>query len=109
MNNILSVIITKIILLLVIFSSCSPPERINPDDPRSPYYKAPKYTLSIETSNTAAMLDSENEVKRIVSALSEDGDVIMEVEKTFWGSVYGNFIDKFGIPWGIEYALDRED
>ena len=52
------------------------------------------------------VVDSEKEVYDIFNKLSEDGEVIMPAEKTFWNSVYGNLTDKFGIQWGIEFAIE---
>lgn len=61
------------------------------------------------TIGTNAMIhlnvDAESEVRRIAERLSVGGSVEMPVGKTFWGSVYGNIIDKFGVHWGVEYAL----
>ena len=50
---------------------------------------------------------SEDEVKRIVSGLSEGGEVTMPAEKVFWGAVYGSLIDKYGVQWGVEYELPQ--
>ncbi len=62
--------------------------------------------LVMGTNNTVHLqVDSESNVYRIVSQLSEGGVVTMPAAKTFWNSVYGSFIDKFGIPWGIEFEL----
>jgi PhnB protein len=52
-------------------------------------------------------VNSEDDVYRIVKELSDGGKVTMPAEKTFWGSVYGSLIDKFGVCWGIEYELKR--
>lgn len=47
--------------------------------------------------------ESEDEAKRIYKELSSDGNVIMLLEKTFWGALYGMFTDKFGIGWMVNY------
>ena len=44
--------------------------------------------------------DSE-ECRRVFDALSEGGTVVMAFGPTFWSKGYGNFIDKFGVPWMI--------
>ncbi len=49
--------------------------------------------------------DSEEELRKAYEVLSAGGTVNMPVDKTFWGSVYGDLIDKFGIGWGLEYQL----
>jgi PhnB protein len=39
--------------------------------------------------------------ERIFRDLSQDGRVIMPLEKTFWAARFGMVIDRFGIPWAI--------
>ncbi|MDR2183462.1 MAG: VOC family protein [Clostridiales bacterium] len=38
---------------------------------------------------------------RIFDALSEDGTVIMPMQKTFFSELYGMATDKFGITWNV--------
>lgn len=45
--------------------------------------------------------DSTEEADRLFSDLSKDGEVIMPMQKTFWGAYFGMFKDKFGIQWMI--------
>ena len=49
--------------------------------------------------------DSEDELRKVFGALSQEGTVNMPVDKTFWGSIYGDLIDKFGIGWGLHFQL----
>jgi PhnB protein len=49
--------------------------------------------------------DSEEELRRTYEALSAGGRVNMPVDKMFWGAVYGDLIDKFGVGWGLHYQL----
>jgi PhnB protein len=49
--------------------------------------------------------DSEEELRKAFDALSAGGKVNMPVDKTFWGAVYGDLVDKFGIGWGLHYQL----
>ena len=58
------------------------------------------FTLIIHT-------DSKEEVDRIHEALSQNGQVIVPVAMTFWGSYYGQCIDKYGISWKI--TMTSED
>ena len=51
--------------------------------------------------------ESEDEAKRIFSALSEGGRVTMPLDKTFWGALFGMFIDKFGIYWMVNYDYEQ--
>lgn len=52
------------------------------------------FTLIIHT-------DSKEEVDRIFNKLSENGQIIVPVDLTFWNAYYGHCIDKFGISWKI--------
>jgi PhnB protein len=45
--------------------------------------------------------DSRGESDRLFSELSENGQVKVPMNLTFWGSYYGICIDKFGISWKI--------
>lgn len=60
-----------------------------------------------EPSNNSVFLhlvfDSEDELKKVYDVLVVGGSVNMPVEKTFWGSIYGDLVDKFGTGWGLEY------
>ena len=41
----------------------------------------------------------------LFARLSEGGRLIMPMEKTFWGSYFGRFTDKFGINWMISFEM----
>ena len=49
---------------------------------------------------------SRDETERIFKELSKDGKVEMELEKTFWGSYFGMFQDRYGINWMLDYAME---
>jgi PhnB protein len=51
--------------------------------------------------------DSENEANRIFNKLFEGGNVIMPMNKTFWGAYFGMCIDKFGINWMVSYETNQ--
>ena len=58
-------------------------------------YEAPKgFSLSIH-------LKDASDAERIFRELSQDGNVVMPLEKTFWSEGFGMVIDRFGIPWMI--------
>jgi len=59
------------------------------------------YSLSVNA-------DSEDEANRIFNQLSAGGNVVMPMEKTFWGALFGMFSDKFGINWMVSYSYPRE-
>lgn len=46
---------------------------------------------------------SEAEAKRIFDSLAEGGQVLMPIDKVFWGAYFGMLIDQFGIKWIINY------
>jgi PhnB protein len=43
--------------------------------------------------------DTRAETKRLFDALSEDGEIEMELQDMFWGDYYGSCADKFGVHW----------
>lgn len=46
---------------------------------------------------------SREEADRLFNGLSAGGVVEMPLQDTFWGAYYGNFKDKFGINWMVNY------
>ncbi len=42
---------------------------------------------------------NEERIRLIFEKLSAGGEVTMPLEKQFWGSLFGQVIDKFGIHW----------
>lgn len=45
--------------------------------------------------------ESEDEARRIFDGLSAGGTITMPLEKQFWGALFGQFTDKYGISWMI--------
>jgi PhnB protein len=43
--------------------------------------------------------DTREETRRLFQALSQGGQVEMELQDMFWGDYYGSCTDKFGIRW----------
>ncbi|MCB2219735.1 MAG: VOC family protein [Bacteroidetes bacterium] len=41
--------------------------------------------------------------ERYFRKLSAGGHILMPFEKTFWGGVFGMFIDKFGVGWMVNF------
>lgn len=64
----------------------------------SKYKEGNNFSISINT-------DSKAEADRLFDALSKDGMVTMPIDKTFWGSYFGSFFDKFGIGWMISFYV----
>lgn len=53
--------------------------------------------------------ESEEETNSLFKKLSEGGQVHMALDKTFWGSLFGMFTDKFGINWMVNYELEQKN
>jgi PhnB protein len=51
---------------------------------------------------------TEQQARDAFTKLSEGGKVICGFEKSFWNALYGHFIDKFGVPWQINFDLPAE-
>lgn len=51
--------------------------------------------------------ETEERLREVYKILSEEGEVNMPLDKTFWGSIYGDLKDKFGTSWGLHYTLDE--
>ena len=47
--------------------------------------------------------DSKEEADQLFNGLSTGDNIIMPMEKTFWGAYFGMFTDKFGINWMINF------
>jgi len=52
-------------------------------------------------------IESREEVTRVFGELKEGGEVLMELQKTFFSEWYGMVKDKFGIIWQIVYYLSH--
>jgi PhnB protein len=48
-------------------------------------------------------VDDAAEADRIYAALLEGGRVTMPIERTFWAERFGMLVDRFGIPWMVNY------
>ena len=49
---------------------------------------------------------SEAEAEKLFYGLSNGGNVIMQLEKSFWGAYFGMFADRFGVQWMINYNYE---
>jgi len=59
------------------------------------------FSISIST-------DSKEEADRLFSGLSANGQITMAMDKTFWGSYFGMFNDKFGIQWMVGFEQNEK-
>ena len=51
---------------------------------------------------------SKEQCDEVFAKLSEGGTVRMPMQETFWGAYFGNWTDRYGIGWMINYELPRE-
>jgi PhnB protein len=51
--------------------------------------------------------DSKQEADRMFRALSAGGKIDMPIADQPWGDYYGDFIDKFGVRWMVDYAYPK--
>ncbi|GMU93899.1 MAG: VOC family protein [Candidatus Hydrogenedentota bacterium] len=70
---------------LVLMGSDVPPDR---------YERPQGISVSLQ-------VDDPTEAERLYHALSENGNVIMPLQATFWAARFGMFTDRFGTPWMI--------
>jgi PhnB protein len=55
------------------------------------------------TVNLCVNTDTEENVKTMFAKLSEGGEVTHPLKEEFWGALYGDFKDKFGIRWMFNF------
>lgn len=66
-----------------------------------------KEMIKYKTYSLIIHTDSKGEVDRLFNELSENGQIKVPVDLTFWGSYYGQCIDKFGISWKITLVSEN--
>ncbi|RQO66393.1 VOC family protein [Pedobacter sp. KBW06] len=59
------------------------------------------FSISVST-------DSEAESDQIFNALVVGGEVVMPLEKAFWGAYFGMLTDRFGIQWLVNFDYGKE-
>ena len=52
-------------------------------------------------------LTDEKEAERLYHALSDQGQVFMPLEETFWAKKFAMFQDRFGTPWMINVEKEN--
>ncbi len=62
--------------------------------------KAAKITLSLGG-------DDEAKLDEIFNKLSAGADVVQPLEKQFWGDIFGQLIDKYGIEWMVNISAKQ--
>jgi PhnB protein len=67
------------------------------DSPPETYRKPQGFFVTLNLSDVAV-------AERIFATLSENGDVQMALQETFWAKRFGVLVDRFGTPWMIDCA-----
>jgi PhnB protein len=58
-------------------------------------YSAPQgFSITFQTDQPA-------EADRVFEALTENGQVQMPIQQTFWATRFGMLVDQFGVPWMV--------
>jgi PhnB protein len=58
----------------------------------------PLQGFSIQVAGSSA-----KDAERIFTALGEGGTVNMPLQQTFWAERFGMLVDRFGVPWMVNY------
>jgi PhnB protein len=58
------------------------------------------FYISIQT-------DSKEQADQFFNGLSDEAEIEMEMQKTFWGDYFGMLTDKFGIKWMVSFSENR--
>lgn len=48
--------------------------------------------------------DDKDEIRRIFAELTQGGEVLMALDKTFWSELYGMVQDKYGVIWQLSHS-----
>ncbi|WP_239254214.1 VOC family protein [Listeria ilorinensis] len=59
--------------------------------------------LSGNQCSIAFKFQEEIELHHAYSLLKKEGHVRMELQETFWGAIYANLVDKYGISWQLNW------
>ena len=68
--------------------------------PGMPFRQGNNFSISLTC-------ESEAELQRLFKALSEGGNVTMQLHNAFWGGRFGMLTDRFGISWMLSFREDR--
>ncbi|MFB1097711.1 VOC family protein [Terribacillus sp. JSM ZJ617] len=56
----------------------------------------------------AVITSAPEETKDVFEKLSGGGQIIMELQQTFWSPLYGQVKDKFGVTWQVSTADEAQ-
>jgi PhnB protein len=70
------------------------------------FYFGDIFQESAEAGNIGLILelDSEEEINRLYSLLSQNGSVKYELQKTFWGALHAVITDSYGVSWSLNFT-----
>ena len=69
--------------------------------PMHPYEGIKGCSISLQVGNVP-------EAERLYAALSAGGSVQMELQQTFWATLFAMFTDRFGVSWMINCEVDSQ-
>ena len=49
----------------------------------------------------------DEQLRKYFDGLAQGGHVDMELQKQFWGDIYGQLTDKFGVHWMVNISSDK--
>ena len=53
--------------------------------------------------------DTKEEATKLFNGLSEGGKITMALQEMFWGALYGDFTDKYGVKWMVNYDITKDN
>ncbi len=69
--------------------------------PGMPFVKGNNISLTVVTKDA-------DEIKRLFHALAAGGEIVMELQETFWSNLYGMVTDRYGIHWQFSHDSGKE-
>ena len=57
--------------------------------------------------NLMVYCESEEEIRAIFPKLAREGRVNSELKVEFWGSLYGDITDRYGVRWMLNYDMPK--
>ncbi|WP_438349322.1 VOC family protein [Paenibacillus sp. FA6] len=79
-------------------------------DSLSLYFSDTSVGQPVQSGNHIAItleFDSKADQARVYHKLKENGKVHMELQQTFWGSIYAKVQDQFGFTWDLNFELSQ--
>jgi PhnB protein len=71
------------------------------DAPPQHYEKPQGFSININAKSAA-------DAERIFQSLADKGRIQMPLEQTFWAERFGMLVDRYGIPWMVNYSKAGE-